>query len=231
MFDIDSTLFSASTGIEEKFDAVIEDYAFSKTNLTREEFEMLKNDALKSGDIAIWRLQEQLKLDKTFYDEALAQENFTEIFKPDEKLRQFLKSLRDQNKKEDEFEYSGQENDQDSSSESFDSSKVRFRLICFTNNSVYGAKMTLQALNLTDCFEAVVALDTSVYTPGFHKPKRRSHEFIEHLWEIDSENKNIIFFDDREKNIMAAVESGWKGIHIRAEDDLKHVVQELILDL
>lgn len=97
------------------------------------------------------------------------------------------------------------------------------RKICFTNGDVTQAFNILQALDLLECFEAVVAVDIS--SPYFiHKPQRESFEFVEELFGVE-DSRNILFFDDSQKNTTQAILRGWTTHIVPADCYIGHLIR------
>ncbi|ELQ74988.1 Haloacid dehalogenase-like hydrolase [Trachipleistophora hominis] len=87
------------------------------------------------------------------------------------------------------------------------------RKICLTNGDTIQAKGILDALGLTECFEAVVTIDAAV--PFFiHKPTKESYQFVDELFGVSSP-KNVLFFDDNIKNIEQALAHNWIAHHVQ----------------
>lgn len=184
IFDIDATLYEKNHQYESHFKMQLIESAFSKTTgFTKNEFLEYLKQSNRGTDTEMWRTHSELKIDSSFFDEAIAKIKFDEFFTADHSLRDKLNS-------------------------------IPHRKICFTNNSAFASKSTLEALGISSCFEAVVAVDTTGFVEDHYKPNAIAFDFIEDVFQIDKENKNVVFFDDKLCNVEAGIEKGWKGVHV-----------------
>lgn len=103
---------------------------------------------------------------------------------------------------------------------------IKCRKICFTNGDLIQASSILEAMGLTDCFEAVITVDEST-SYRIHKPEKESFEFIEELFQIKN-TKNVLFFDDNIKNIKQASSRGWTAEHVQNDGHIGDIIVDAV---
>ncbi|KRH93027.1 Haloacid dehalogenase-like hydrolase, partial [Pseudoloma neurophilia] len=100
-----------------------------------------------------------------------------------------------------------------------------YRKFCLTNNSVHGATKILNVLGIDSCFEAIFAIDLDVTRSEILKPTESAYKFVTEILQVKN-NKNIIFFDDKEKNVHGAIKCGWNATQIKSDDEIIVLVSE-----
>lgn len=202
VFDIDSTLYPANLGIESSILNSIVEHVSKNTTLTEDEFsKTLKKEISTPDDHLIWKVNGKYGIECGFYNKSIDTIDYSTKISKDIELKNFLKS-------------------------------IKARKICFTNNSTFGGMKILEARDLLDCFEAVIGTDTEVQSTQFKKPLSESYDFVERLFRIGSKvsgsngKKNVIFFDDRLRNVEKGNEIGWKSVHVLPDNNLQQLVTD-----
>ncbi|KAF9763421.1 hypothetical protein NGRA_1276 [Nosema granulosis] len=106
---------------------------------------------------------------------------------------------------------------------------IPFRKWAFTNGLKSRADPILEVLGLKDCFEGVICFDDDS-REIIGKPKDSAFEFVEELLGIENKQK-VFFFDDALINIKTGERFGWRSIHVRKEDCIIELVNDVLKDI
>jgi pyrimidine 5'-nucleotidase len=85
-------------------------------------------------------------------------------------------------------------------------------IYCLTNGNLEHSMDALKTLGLLRSIDGLFCADYSLLDIVV-KPDLRSFRYVVDRLEIEDETK-VIFFDDSTKNIEAALQAGWIGVHV-----------------
>lgn len=194
--DIDSTLYHRSSGLEDHIRSILVEYLCTLVPTRAEAVALKKRYDRVYGLTVYGILTEQKDAAADFYEQHISSAIDYEKY-----LRKDgrLKSILD---------------------------GLACRKICFTNADVTHARNVLHTLGLTECFEAVVTIDT--HTPRFiHKPRRESYEFVSELFRV-RDRKSVLFFDDNARNIDQAIVHGWTAYHVQGNCHIGDLISSAV---
>lgn len=96
------------------------------------------------------------------------------------------------------------------------------RKFCMTNADARHARLALEALDLTDCFEGVFFCDyDDMEFPC--KPYPSVYRIVDGVLGVEKK-QNVRFFDDSDVNIRGALNHGWRAHLVTNENDLKSLL-------
>lgn len=208
IFDIDSTLYSTERKFEIFLKEKLAEHFSKELKLSHKDALELTRKLNEKYGLTITGYKNEFNKPVNFLLEIIEKVNFEDFLKEDKKLKNILDNL-------------------------------NVRKICFTNAIDSCAIKVLKCLGISECFEAVIHVDI-FQEKIVNKPHNSSYDFIEKLFQIhepsekiisesvsslrDTSSKNVLFFDDAEKNIKAAIENRWQAIHILNDSYIGDVI-------
>lgn len=103
--------------------------------------------------------------------------------------------------------------------------KLPVKSFCFSNCNKKQSEYMLTTLGLDKYIEALFVPSYQSGLEVICKPMKEAFEIVDKIINRNG-NTKILFFDDNLKNITAANNAGWIGIHVEDADKIYEIVEE-----
>lgn len=103
-------------------------------------------------------------------------------------------------------------------------SQLNYKLYCFTNANYKHAVRVLQALGISDLITGIFYCEYDKFGSFICKPDSVGYEIVERCLE----GSKLYFYDDSEKNVVAAKQRGWNSTLINTQNNIKIALNQFI---
>jgi pyrimidine 5'-nucleotidase len=200
IFDIDNTLYNDSCGFDEHMRDKILEYMREVLNMSPKDAEETCDRCHKAYGLSIKGLVVEGKITSRdhldrWHEIFDKRLNIDGYLKEDEDLKILLDGLKE-------------------------------RKWCLTNGTLSHAERILRKLGVRECFEGIIYCEYTLDGKFVCKPDPRACKFVEKLFKVEDGDARgkLIFFDDKEDNVKAATQRGWRGYYVK--DNLKNYLIE-----